>query len=164
MSEEMSEDQDQELEADGPDRDVIARASADAMWANDPASAGLGMMLLDVGPGYALMTMEVTDAMTNGHDTAHGGFIFSLADSAFAFACNSHGDRAVAQHCTITFIRPGKRGDRLVASAHEVSRSGRSGIYDVQVSIGDEVIAEFRGHSRTVGGSWVENTDGAAEA
>lgn len=162
MSDEMNEDQ--ELDAEGPDTDAIARASADAMWANDPASAGLGMMLLDVGPGYALMTMEVTDAMTNGHDTAHGGFVFSLADSAFAFACNSHGDRAVAQHCAITFIRPGKRGDRLVASAHEVSRSGRSGIYDVQVSVGDEVIAEFRGHSRTIGGSWVETTAKSADA
>ena len=143
-------------EEGGPDLDAIARASADAMGANDPASAGLGMMLLDVGPGYAMMTMEITNAMTNGHETAHGGFIFALADSTFAFACNSHGDRAVAQHCGITYIRPGKLGDRLVASAHEVSRTGRSGIYDVQVSVGDEVIAEFRGHSRTVGGRWVE--------
>ena len=141
---------------DAPDPDAIARASADAMWANDPASAGLGMRLDDVGAGYALMSMEVTAAMTNGHDTAHGGFIFTLADSAFAFACNSHGDRAVAQHCAITYIRPGRLGDRLVASAHEVSRTGRSGIYDVQVSVRDEVIAEFRGHSRTIGGSWVE--------
>ena len=139
-----------------PDVDAIARASADAMWANDRASGGLGMLLLDVGPGYALMTMEITAEMTNGHDTAHGGFIFTLADSAFAFACNSHGDRAVAQHCTITFIRPGKLGDRLVASAHEVSRTGRSGIYDVQVSVGEEVVAEFRGHSRSIGGRWVE--------
>lgn len=140
----------------GRDPDEIARIAADAMWANDTASAGLGMRLDDVGPGYAIMSMEVTAAMTNGHDTAHGGFIFTLADSAFAFACNSHGDRAVAQHCSITFIRPGKRGDRLVASAHEVSRSGRSGIYDVQVSNGEEVVAEFRGHSRTIGGSWVD--------
>jgi acyl-CoA thioesterase len=145
-----------EAEEGGPDLDAIARASADAMWANDRASAGLGMLLLDVGPGYALMTMEITVEMTNGHDTAHGGFIFTLADSAFAFACNSHGDRAVAQHCSITFVRPGKLGDRLVASAHEVSRARRSGIYDVQVSVGEEVIAEFRGHSRTVGGRWVE--------
>jgi acyl-CoA thioesterase len=154
MSEGMVEDG-AEAEAEGPDLDAVARASADAMWANDPASAGLGMMLLDVGPGYAMMTMEITAAMTNGHDTAHGGFVFALADSAFAFACNSHGDRAVAQHCQITYIRPGRRGDRLVASAHEVSRSGRSGIYDVQVSVDDEVIAEFRGHSRTIGGSWL---------
>jgi acyl-CoA thioesterase len=148
----MSSDQEDE----GPDLQEIARLSGEAMWANDPASAGLGMQLLDIGPGYALMSMEITPAMTNGHETAHGGFIFTLADSAFAFACNSHGDRAVAQHCSITYLRPGKRGDRLVASAHEVSRTGRSGIYDVQVSIEDEVIAEFRGHSRTIGGSWVE--------
>jgi acyl-CoA thioesterase len=140
----------------GPDLDVIARASADAMWAKDRASAGLGMQLLDIGPGYALMAMEVTAEMTNGHDTVHGGFIFTLADSAFAFACNSRGERAVAQHCAITFIKPGRLGDRLVASAHELSRTGRSGIYDVQVSVGEEVVAEFRGHSRTIGGSWVE--------
>lgn len=139
---------------DGPDPDGVARDAADAMWAGDRASQGLGMMLLDVGPGYALVTMEVTAAMTNGHETAHGGFIFTLADSAFAFACNSHGDKAVAQHCSVTFLKPGRLGDRLVASAHEVSRTGRSGIYDVQVSSGDEVIAEFRGHSRLVGGSW----------
>jgi acyl-CoA thioesterase len=139
---------------DGPDPDEVARASADAMWAADRASQGLGMMLLDVGPGYALVTMPITSAMTNGHDTAHGGYIFTLADSAFAFACNSHGEKAVAQHCTVTFLKPGRLGDRLVASAHEVSRIGRSGIYDVQVSVDDEVIAEFRGHSRTVGGRW----------
>ena len=146
-------------EGEEPDTaNEVARASADAMWAADRASAGLGMQLLDVGPGYALMTMEITAAMTNGHDTAHGGFIFALADSAFAFACNSRGDRAVAQHCAITFIRPGRLGERLVASAHEVSREGRSGIYDVQVSAGDGVVAEFRGHSRTIRGSILEGT------
>lgn len=143
-------------EPDGPDLDAIARASADAMWASDTASAGLGMRLDDVGPGYALISMEVTAAMTNGHGTAHGGFIFALADSAFAFACNSHGDRAVAQHCAVTYLRPGRLGDLLVASAHEVSRTGRSGIYDVQVSAEGEVVAEFRGHSRIVGGRWTE--------
>ena len=153
----MSESDENGAEVDegGPDLDGIARACADAMWANDQASAGLGMLLLDVGPGYALITMEITAQMTNGHDTAHGGFIFTLADSAFAFACNSHGDRAVAQHCSVTYLRPGRLGDRLVASAHEVSRTGRSGIYDVQVSVGEEVIAEFRGHSRTIGGRWL---------
>lgn len=145
-----------EPDPDGPDLDAIARKSADAMWAGDRASSGLAMQLLDVGPGYALMAMEVTGAMTNGHDTAHGGFIFALADSAFAFACNSHGDRAVAQHCAVTYIRPARLGDRLLASAHELSRSGRSGIYDVQVSVDGEVVAEFRGHSRTVGGSWLD--------
>jgi acyl-CoA thioesterase len=93
--------------------------------------------------------------MVNGHGIAHGGFIFTLADSAFAFACNSHNERAVAAQGGITFIRPGKLGDQLVATAREVSKSGRSGIYDVRVTAGDVVIAEFRGHSRTIGGTLV---------
>ena len=139
---------------DGPDADAVAQASADAMWAGDKASAGLGMELVAVGPGYATMALTVTDAMTNGHGIAHGGFIFTLADSAFAFACNSRGDKAVAQHCSITFVRPGRLGERLVATAHEVAVEGRSGLYDVNVSAGDDTVAEFRGHSRTVGGRW----------
>ncbi len=154
MSGDATADGDGPPDGDGPDPEDTARLSGEAMWANDPASRGLGMQLRDIGPGYAIMTMEITAAMTNGHHTAHGGFIFALADSAFAFACNSHGDKAVAQHCAVTFIRPGRRGDLLVASAHEVSLAGRSGIYDVQVSVGDDVIAEFRGHSRLVGGKW----------
>jgi acyl-CoA thioesterase len=143
-------------EAEGMDPDDVARACADAMWASDAASRGLGMELVDIGPGYATLAMPITAAMTNGHETAHGGFIFALADSAFAFACNSRGDRAVAQHCAITYLRPGRLGDRLVANAHEVAREGRSGIYDVNVSVGEETVAEFRGHSRTIGGRWVE--------
>lgn len=150
----MSEAGSREISGD-LDEDGVARASADAMWADDRASAGLGMQLLDVGPGYALIAMEITAAMTNGHGTAHGGFIFALADSAFAFACNSRGDKAVAQHCTVTYLRPGRLGERLVAAAHEVALAGRSGIYDVNVSAGDDTVAEFRGHSRTVGGRWV---------
>src|ERR1700710_2195414 len=82
-----------------------------------------------------------------------------MADSAFAFACNSHNERAVAAQGNITFIKPGKLGDRLVATAREISRTGRSGIYDVRVSVDDIAIAEFRGHSRTVGGSWVTDSD-----
>lgn len=140
---------------DGPDPDEIARASAEAMWAGDKASAGLGMQLVDIGPGYATMAMTITEAMTNGHGMAHGGFIFLLADSAFAFACNSRGDRTVAQQCQVSFLKPGRLGDRLVATAHEVFHEGRSGIYDINVSAGDETVAEFRGHSRTIGGRWV---------
>ncbi|TDR89715.1 hydroxyphenylacetyl-CoA thioesterase PaaI [Enterovirga rhinocerotis] len=150
----MSEDL-PDHDADGPDADEIARASADAMWAGDKASAGLGMQLLDVGPGYATMAMTITEAMTNGHGLAHGGFIFLLADSAFAFACNSRGEKTVAQHCQVSFLKPGRLGERLVATAHEVFQEGRSGIYDINVSVGEETIAEFRGHSRTVGGRWV---------
>ena len=142
-------------EEDGPDPDAVARACAEAMWAGDRASRGLGLELVDVGPGYATMAMTVTEAMTNGHGIAHGGFVFTLADSAFAFACNSRGDKAVAQHCAVTFLKAGQLGDRLVATAHEVAREGRSGIYDINVSAGDDTIAEFRGHSRTIGGRWV---------
>jgi acyl-CoA thioesterase len=133
-----------------------ARLAAETMWRSDRASQGLGIEIVDVGPGTATLAMTVGDAMSNGHDTAHGGFIFALADSAFAFACNSYGDVTVAAHCSITFIRPGKRGDRLVATVREVSRSGRSGIYDVQIAANGITIAEFRGHSRTIGGSFID--------
>jgi len=135
--------------------DDLARACADAMWKEDDASSGLSMKVVEVGPGRATLTMKVQPHMVNGQRIAHGGFIFTLADSAFAFACNSHNEKAVAAQGNITFIKPGKLGDELVAAAREISRNGRSGIYDVQVKAGDEVIAEFRGHSRTVGGTWL---------
>jgi acyl-CoA thioesterase len=135
--------------------DEVARACADAMWAEDDASSGLGMEIVDVRPGQATMAMTVQPHMVNGQRIAHGGFIFLLADSTFAFACNSHNERAVAAQCQITFIKPGKLGDRLVATAREISRSGRSGIYDIRVTADDVVIAEFRGHSRTIAGTWL---------
>ncbi|WOH84025.1 hydroxyphenylacetyl-CoA thioesterase PaaI [Bradyrhizobium sp. BEA-2-5] len=137
----------------------LARACADAMWKEDDASKGLGMELVEIKPGQAVMAMIVRPDMVNGQRIAHGGFIFTLADSAFAFACNSHNERVVAAQGQITFIRPGKLGDRLVATAREISRSGRSGIYDVSVTAGDSVIAEFRGHSRVIPGSWLPDTD-----
>jgi acyl-CoA thioesterase len=139
--------------------DDLARACADAMWKDDDASSGLGMKILDIKAGEATLAMTVQPHMVNGQRIAHGGFIFTLADSAFAFACNSRNDRAVAAHCQISFIRPGKLGDRLVAVAREISRNGRSGIYDVRVTAGDEVIAEFRGHSRTIAGTWLPEHD-----
>jgi acyl-CoA thioesterase len=135
--------------------DDLARACADAMWKDDDASKGLGMEILRVGAGEAVLTMTIQPHMVNGQRIAHGGFIFLLADSTFAFACNSHNERTVAAQCNITFIRPGKLGDRLVATAREISRSGRSGIYDVRVSVDETVIAEFRGHSRTIAGTWL---------
>jgi acyl-CoA thioesterase len=135
--------------------EALARACAETMWQEDRASQGLGMEIAAIGPGYARLAMTVQPHMVNGHGIAHGGFIFTLADSAFAFACNSHNERTVAAQGSITFIRPGKLGDRLVAEAREISRSGRSGIYDVRVSAGDSVIAEFRGHSRSIGGTLV---------
>ncbi len=135
--------------------DDLARACADAMWKEDDASSGLGMEIIEIGPGRAVLTMMVKPNMVNGQRIAHGGFIFTLADSAFAFACNTHNDRVVAAEGNITFIRPGKLGDRLVATAREISRSGRSGIYDVRVTANDIVIAEFRGHSRAIAGAWL---------
>jgi acyl-CoA thioesterase len=135
--------------------DDLARACADAMWKEDKASQGLGMEIIEIRAGQATLAMTIQPHMVNGHKLAHGGFIFTLADSAFAFACNSHNERTVAAQGAITFIRPGKLGDRLVAVAREVSRSRRSGIYDVQVTAAEVVIAEFRGHSRSIGGTLV---------
>ena len=134
----------------------IAEASAAAMWNDDAASRRLGMNLEHVGPGTATLSMVVTQEMSNGHGTCHGGYIFLLADSAFAFACNAHNQRAVAQHCSITYLVPGRIGERLTAEAREVSRRGRSGIYDIRITNEDgEQLAEFRGHSRTVKGTHI---------
>ncbi|MVA97082.1 hydroxyphenylacetyl-CoA thioesterase PaaI [Nitratireductor sp. CAU 1489] len=131
----------------------IARRSADAMWARDDASKWLGASLDAVGPGTARLSMTVEKHHTNGHDICHGGYIFTLADSAFAFACNSYNTLVVAQHNAITFIAPGRLGDRLVADAREIARFGRSGIYDVRVSNqAGALIAEFRGNSRVIEG------------
>ena len=143
-----------------PTPEDIARACAEAMWKQDDASQGLGMELVEVKPGRATLAMTIQPHMVNGQRIAHGGFIFTLADSAFAFACNSHNERVVAAQGNITFIRPGKLGDRLVATAREISRSGRSGIYDVRVAADDgTVIAEFRGHSRVITGTWLPTTE-----
>ena len=132
----------------------LAIASTEAMWAGDNASQKLGMKIERVGPGSATLSMTVADVMTNGHKTCHGGYIFTLADSAFAFACNSYNQHAVAQHCSITYIAPAYQGDRLTAAAREISRKGRGGIYDITVTNQNgEHVAEFRGHSRTVKGT-----------
>ena len=144
---------------------ALARACAESMWADDHASQHLGMEITHVGPGEATLAMNVAGFMVNGHGIVHGGYIFTLADSAFAFACNSYNQRAVAQHCSITFLRPVHVGDRLTATARETIRSGRSGIYDVRVvdRLGDTV-AEFRGHARTVTGTHVPEKPGAQGA
>jgi acyl-CoA thioesterase len=124
------------------------------MWDKDLASRNLGMSLDAVGPGMASLSLTITAVMTNGHKTCHGGYIFTLADSAFAFACNSYNQNTVAQHCSVTFLRPAVEGDRLIATAREVSRIGRGGVYDVKVTNqSGEHVAEFRGHSRTVKGT-----------
>lgn len=133
----------------------IACKCADLLWADDKASAALDVKIETVGPGTADLSMAVRASMTNGHGICHGGYIFTLADTAFAFACNTYNQRCVAQHCSITYIAPAREGMRLRASARERQRAGRSGVYDVTVvdDIGT-IIAEFRGLSRTVPGTF----------
>jgi acyl-CoA thioesterase len=134
----------------------IAEASARSLWEGDTATQELGMRLEQVGPGTATISMTITAAMSNGHGTCHGGYLFTLADSAFAFACNSRNQHAVAQHCSITYLLPGRIGDQLTAQAVEVSRQGRSGIYDVRITNQDgQHLAEFRGHCRTIKGTHI---------
>jgi acyl-CoA thioesterase len=137
-----------------------AEKSAETMLANDPASRGLGMTLDEIAPGRAVMSMVVRDDMVNGHAIAHGGFIFLLADSAFAFACNSYNRVTVAQQNQITFASPGQKGERLVAEAVETHRAGRSGTYDVTVRGADgRVVALMRGLSRTIPGETFPEAD-----
>jgi acyl-CoA thioesterase len=131
---------------------AVARACADLMWADDRAPAALGLTLEEVGPGRSRVSMRVREDMVNGHGLCHGGFIFTLADTAFAYACNTYNQRAVAQHCAISYLRPAQIGQTLVAVAEERARSGRSGLYDISVRTAEGVdIAEFRGGSRTLG-------------
>jgi phenylacetic acid degradation protein PaaD len=135
----------------------LARRCAEAMYAADRASQHLGMTIEDVAPGRATLRMPVTDIMINGHDICHGGYVVLLADSAFAFACNTYNQRTVAQGLDVTFLRAVRLGDVLVAVATERARQGRTGIYDVTVSRqGGEVVAEFRGRSRTIDGTLVD--------
>ena len=133
--------------------DDTARRSADAMWAGDAASQALGMTVVDVGPGTAEVSMKVREDMVNGWGLCHGGLIASLADSAFAFACNSHGVVTVAAGFEVDFLESARLGDELVATAVERALRGRSGLYDVTVrrTSDDAVIAEFRGRSRSTG-------------
>jgi acyl-CoA thioesterase len=139
------------------DPQVIARAVAERMFANDRASRALGMAIAAVGPGTALLTMTVRADMLNGHAICHGGFIFALADSAFAFACNSYNLNTVAQGCAIEFLAPAREGDALTARAAERSRAGRTGVYDIEVTNQrGETVALFRGKSYQIKGHVIE--------
>ena len=130
-----------------------ARRSADAMWSGDAASRMLGMQVVAVGPGTATLSMTVREDMINGWGLCHGGLVASLADSAFAFACNSHGTVTVAAGFDVTFLESARLGDELVAVATERALRGRSGLYDVTVTRSSDgtVVAEFRGRSRSTG-------------
>ena len=130
-----------------------ARRSAEAMWAGDHASQALGMRIVDVSPGRATLEMAVRADMVNGHGIGHGGLTFTLADSAFAFACNSYNRSTVAQAAEIRFLAPTRLGDVLVAEAVERCREGRDGVYDITVCCGETVIAEFVGRSKEIRGT-----------
>ena len=134
-----------------------AQRSADIMWASDHAAQWLGLRLTDVGEGRSVMEFTVAAEHCNGHGICHGGLTFALADTAFAYACNSRNQRTVAQQNVISYIAPGKLGDVLTATAREVTLNGRSGIYDVAVhNQAGDLIAEFRGMSRMIKGQFFD--------
>lgn len=148
----MSTPSDRRFAALSPDE--LARATADAMYKADACSRALGLELLEVRPGYARMRMAVRADFLNGHQICHGGLIFTLADSTFAFACNSYNLSTVAAGCSIEFLRPVQGGDELTAEAVEQILSGRTGIYDIRVTNrAGETVAMFRGKSAQIKGS-----------
>ena len=133
--------------------DALARRVAEAMLAREGTGPAWGLVIEDAREGYAVVRMNVRADMLNGHAMAHGGMIFALADTAFAYACNSRNEASVAQNASISFLNPARVGDVLIAEAREAARAGRSGVYLVSVRAGDgRVIAEFTGLSRTIGG------------
>jgi acyl-CoA thioesterase len=137
--------------------DELAKACADAMYAQDVAAQSLGITIHKIRRGYASMKMKVRADMLNGHDICHGGFLFILADSAFAYACNTHNKVTVAQNCDIDFLQPGKLGDELIAIAEEHMRGKRMGLYDVRVIRADgETLAHFRGRSCQIKGTLIK--------
>jgi len=137
---------------------ALAERVAAAMWARDRASQALGMRIVRIAPGEAVLTMSVRADMVNGHHICHGGYVFTLADSTFAFACNSYNHSTVAQGCAIEFLAPAREGDVLTAAGRERSRAGRTGVYDVEVTNQrDETIALFRGKSYRIKGVVVED-------
>lgn len=139
------------------DPQALAREVARAMYEADAATRSLGMRMDEVGPGHAALSMRVRADMLNGHGTCHGGFIFSLADSAFAFACNARNVSTVASGCTIDFLAPAREGDVLTAVARERSLAGRTGVYDVTVSNQHgAAVALFRGRSYRIRGQIID--------
>lgn len=144
------------LDQDVQDRQALAELAGRTMYARDPASQALGMVLDAIRPGYARMSMRVRADMLNGHGSCHGGYIFMLADSAFAFACNSHNFNTVGAGCTIDYLAPGREGDVLTAEAIEQALSGKTGVYDIAVTVDGRTLALFRGKSHRVAGMVAE--------
>lgn len=148
------------------DPQALADAVTQAMWSRDRTTQGLGMEILRVKPGYALIAMAVRGDMVNGHHMCHGGFMFTLADSAFAYACNSYNQNTVASSCNIDFLAPAHEGDVLEAEAVERSLSGRTGVYDITVRTrSGKTVALFRGKSYRIKGEVIaglQQTDATA--
>lgn len=146
------------------DPQALAEAVAQAMWSRDHASQALGMRIEAIGPGTATLSMPVRADMVNGHAICHGGFIFTLADSAFAYACNSTNQNTVASACHIDFLAPAREGDVLEAEAVERSASGRTGVYDITVRVrGGKTVALFRGKSYRIQGEVIAGLAAASE-
>jgi acyl-CoA thioesterase len=142
---------------------ALAELAGKTMFERDPASQALGMLLAEIRPGYARMTMPVRADMLNGHRTCHGGYIFMLADSAFAFACNSHNHNTVGAGCSIDYLAPGREGDLLTAEATEQALAGKTGVYDIKVLNQEgKTIALFRGKSHRVAGTVADAVPEAA--
>jgi len=140
---------------------ALAEATAAAMWARDRAAQALGMKIVRVQPGASLLTMPVRGDMVNGHHICHGGMIFSLADTAFAYACNSYNKNTVASACHIDFLAPAREGETLEAEAVERSAAGRTGVYDITVRIaGGKTVALFRGKSYRINGEVIAGLEG----
>ena len=143
--------------ADPLNPQALAELAGKTMYERDPATQGLGIALAEIRPGYARMTMTVRPDMLNGHQSCHGGYIFLLADSAFAFACNSHNAVTVGAGCTIDYLAPGRAGDVLTAEGVEQALAGKTGVYDITVRNQDgKAIALFRGKSHRVAGQVAE--------
>jgi acyl-CoA thioesterase len=148
---------------EGVDTDAIGAACARQMLEGDRVSHGLGIALVAAGAGRAVLEMTVRQDMLNGFGTCHGGVLYTFADTALSCACNSRNERSVAHHCSIVYLRPGRPGARLIATAIERSRAGRVGLYDVSVTDPSGVaIAEFLGHARLIGGAVIADDAGNA--
>jgi acyl-CoA thioesterase len=143
------------------DAQQLAAAAAAAMWAGDRASREMGMQIESVAPGRAVLSMAVREDMVNGHGLCHGGYVFALADSAFAFACNSENHSTVAAGARVEFLAPGRLGDRLTARAEQLHQGKRTGLYDVTVCNQDgRTLAVFRGNAHRIGGALVDTHSG----
>jgi acyl-CoA thioesterase len=141
------------------DADRLARAVADRMLAREGTGPAWGVEIEEVREGYARIAMTLRADMLNGYAMAHGGMVFAIADTAFAYACNSRNVATVAQGASIVFLSAAREGERLTAEAREVALEGRSGVYAIIVSAADRVVATFQGQSRAIGGPAFDNKD-----